>query len=73
MVTLTATQGGHIANDGALPIKTKPFAFVCMVQTDSPGLKLFCRSSYEMIAAATGTPFHYPRAARTRTVSALRK
>jgi hypothetical protein len=27
MVTLTATQGGHIADNGALPIETKPFAF----------------------------------------------
>jgi 4-hydroxyphenylacetate 3-monooxygenase len=62
--TSTLTHYNFIANNGALPIKTKPFAFVCMVPTDSPGLKLFCRPSYEMTAAAVGTPFDYPLSSR---------
>ena len=41
--TSTLTHYNFIANNGALPIKTKPFAFVCMVPTDASGLKLFCR------------------------------
>ena len=40
--TSTLTHFNFIANNGALPIKTKPFAFVCMVPTDSKGVKLLC-------------------------------
>src|SRR5438132_10476175 len=55
--TSALTHYIFIANNGALPIKTKDFAFVCIVPTDAPGCKLFCRPSYEMNAAATGSPF----------------
>ena len=58
--TSTLTHANFIANNGALPIKTKDFAFVCIVPTAAPGVKLFCRSSYEMTAAAMGSPFDYP-------------
>ena len=62
--TSTLTHYNFIANNGALPIKTKDFAFVCIVPTDAPGLKLFCRPSYEMTAAAMGSPFDYPLSSR---------
>jgi 4-hydroxyphenylacetate 3-monooxygenase len=62
--TSTLTHYNFIANNGALPIKTKDFAFVCIVSTDSPGVKLFCRPSYEMTAAAMGSPFDYPLSSR---------
>ncbi len=62
--TSTLTHYNFIANNGALPIKTKDFAFVCIVATDSPGVKLFCRPSYEMTAAAMGSPFDYPLSSR---------
>ena len=62
--TSTLTHYNFIANNGALPIKTKDFAFVCIVPTDAPGLKLFCRPSYEMGSAATGSPFDYPLSSR---------
>jgi len=62
--TSTLTHYNFIANNGALPIKTKPFAFVCIVPNDSPGLKLFCRPSYEMTAAVMGSPFDYPLSSR---------
>ena len=52
--TSSLTHYNFIANNGALPIKTKPFAFVCMVPTDAPGVKLLCRPSYEMTAAVDG-------------------
>ena len=35
--TSTLTHYNFIANNGALPIKTKPFAFVCIVPNDAPG------------------------------------
>ena len=41
--TSTLTHYNFIANNGLLPIKTKDFAFVCIVPTDSPGVKLYCR------------------------------
>jgi 4-hydroxyphenylacetate 3-monooxygenase len=62
--TSTLTHYNFIANNGALPIKTKDFAFVCIVPNDAPGLKLFCRPSYEMAAQATGSPFDYPLSSR---------
>ena len=62
--TSSLTHWNFIANNGALPIKTKPFAFVCIVPNDAPGLKLFCRPSYEMTAATVGTPFDYPLSSR---------
>jgi 4-hydroxyphenylacetate 3-monooxygenase len=62
--TSTLTHYNFIANNGALPIKTEPFAFVCIVPNDAPGVKLFCRPSYEMTAAAMGSPFDYPLSSR---------
>jgi len=62
--TSSLTHFNFIANNGALPIKTKEFAFVCMVPTDAPGVKLLCRPSYEMTAATVGTPFDYPLSSR---------
>jgi 4-hydroxyphenylacetate 3-monooxygenase len=60
----TLTNYNFIANNGALPIKTEPFAFVCIVPNDAPGVKLFCRPSYELTAAVAGSPFDYPLSSR---------
>jgi len=62
--TSTLTQYNFIANNGLLPIKTKDFAFVCIVPNDSPGLKLFCRPSYEFMSAVVGSPYDYPLSSR---------
>jgi 4-hydroxyphenylacetate 3-monooxygenase len=62
--TSTLTHYNFIANNGALPIKTKPFAFVCIVPTDAPGVKLLCRPSYELAASTVGSPFDYPLSSR---------
>jgi 4-hydroxyphenylacetate 3-monooxygenase len=62
--TSSLTHFNFIANNGALPIKTKEFAFVCIVPTDAKGVKLFCRPSYEMMAEVVGTPFDYPLSSR---------
>src|SRR3954453_6517302 len=52
--TSTLTNFNFIANNGALPIKTRQFAFVCMVPTGAKGVKLLCRPSYEMTSAVMG-------------------
>jgi 4-hydroxyphenylacetate 3-monooxygenase len=62
--TSTLTHYNFIANNAALPIKTEPFAFVCIINNDAPGVKLFCRPSYEMTAAVMGSPFDYPLSSR---------
>ena len=62
--TSTLTHLNFIANNGALPIKTRPFAFVCIVPTGAPGVKLLCRPSYAMTADVMGTPFDYPLSSR---------
>jgi 4-hydroxyphenylacetate 3-monooxygenase len=62
--TSSLTHLNFIANNGALPIKTREFAFVCIVPTDAKGVKLFCRPSYEMMAEVVGTPFDYPLSSR---------
>jgi 4-hydroxyphenylacetate 3-monooxygenase len=62
--TSSLTHYNFIANNGALPIKTREFAFVCMVPTAAKGVKLLCRPSYEYTAAVMGTPFDYPLSSR---------
>lgn len=39
-------------------------AVMFMVQMNTPGIKLLCRPSYELNAAATGSPFDYPLSSR---------
>jgi len=62
--TSTLTNYIFIGHNGALPIKTREFALVCIVPMATPGVKLFCRPSYEMTAATMGTPFDYPLSSR---------
>src|SRR4029434_1028386 len=62
--TSTLTHYNLIAHTGELPIETKTCACVCMVPTSAPSVKLFCRPSYEMTAAAMGTPYDYPLSSR---------
>lgn len=57
------TNANFIAHYG-LPIRKKEFGVIFTVPMDSPGLKLFCRTSYEMSAAVMGSPFDYPLSSR---------
>jgi len=57
------TNANFIAHYG-LPLRDKRFGLVFTVPMGSPGLKLFCRASYEMAAKAMGTPFDYPLSSR---------
>nr|AFV52156.1 aryl-ACP hydroxylase [Streptoalloteichus sp. ATCC 53650] len=57
------TNYNFIAHHG-LRVREKNFAVVFMAPMDIPGVKLFCRASYELAAATTGSPFDYPLASR---------
>jgi 4-hydroxyphenylacetate 3-monooxygenase len=57
------THATFIAHAG-LPVQDKRFGAVFTVPMNSPGLKLFCRTSYEMHAATLGSPFDYPLSSR---------
>ncbi|TNC29142.1 Pyoverdin chromophore biosynthetic protein pvcC [Amycolatopsis alkalitolerans] len=57
------TNANFIAHYG-LPLRKKEFGLVFTVPMNAPGLKLFCRTSYEMNAAVMGTPFDYPLSSR---------
>ena len=58
------TNYNFIAHYG-VPIKDKKeFALIFTVPMDSPGIKLFCRPSYGMVADVMGSPFDYPLSSR---------
>ncbi|MFD9963298.1 4-hydroxyphenylacetate 3-hydroxylase N-terminal domain-containing protein [Amycolatopsis sp. NPDC058986] len=57
------TNANFVAHYG-LPVRDKKFGLVFTVPMDAPGLKLFCRASYELAAAALGSPFDYPLSSR---------
>lgn len=58
------THYNFIAHFGAVPLQDPNYAIVCTTPMDSPGVKLICRNSYELQAAATGSPFDYPLSSR---------
>jgi 4-hydroxyphenylacetate 3-monooxygenase len=65
-VVATASALTHqtfIAHAG-LPLKDKRFAPIFIVDMNTPGVKLLARASYELVAAATGSPFDYPLSSR---------
>jgi 4-hydroxyphenylacetate 3-monooxygenase len=57
------TNANLIAHFG-LPLRDKKFGLVFTAPMDSPGLKLICRTSYEMAASLLGSPFDYPLSSR---------
>ncbi|MDJ1009247.1 MAG: 4-hydroxyphenylacetate 3-hydroxylase N-terminal domain-containing protein [Paracoccaceae bacterium] len=57
------THYNFIAHYG-IPIKDKAFAVLFTVPMDVEGVKLISRTSYELNAAVTGTPFDYPLSSR---------
>ena len=65
-VVATASALTHqtfIAHAG-LPLKDKRFAPIFIVDMSTPGVRLLARASYELVAAATGSPFDYPLSSR---------
>ncbi|MFJ9684682.1 4-hydroxyphenylacetate 3-hydroxylase family protein [Streptomyces bacillaris] len=57
------TNANFVAHYG-LPLKDKRFGVVFSVPMDTPGLKLLCRTSYEMTAQVMGSPFDHPLSSR---------
>ncbi|CCH33123.1 4-hydroxyphenylacetate 3-hydroxylase N-terminal domain-containing protein [Actinosynnema sp. NPDC047251] len=57
------TNANLIAHYG-LPVRDKKFGLVFTVPMNSPGLKLICRTSYELMVATQGSPFDYPLSSR---------
>ena len=44
--------------------KEEKFAVAFLAPMNTPGLKLICRPSYELVAGITGSPFDYPLSSR---------
>lgn len=65
-VVATASALTHqtfIAHAG-LPLKDRRFAPIFIAGMNTPGVRLLARASYELVAAATGSPFDYPLSSR---------
>ncbi|HVN88870.1 MAG TPA: 4-hydroxyphenylacetate 3-hydroxylase N-terminal domain-containing protein [Candidatus Binataceae bacterium] len=58
------THHNFIGFYGPTPLGRPEMAFFAMIPMDSPGVKLICRTSYELNAATMGTPFDYPLSSR---------
>ncbi|MDH7797743.1 MULTISPECIES: 4-hydroxyphenylacetate 3-hydroxylase N-terminal domain-containing protein [unclassified Beijerinckia] len=58
------THYNFLAQNMAAEITDDSLAVMFIAQMDTPGIKLICRPSYELTAAATGSPFDYPLTSR---------
>ncbi|MGQ0698450.1 MAG: 4-hydroxyphenylacetate 3-hydroxylase N-terminal domain-containing protein [Panacagrimonas sp.] len=64
VATASALTHYNFVGHYGLPMSKPEFAVTFMVPMNSPGLKLICRQSYEMVAAHCGSPFDYPLSSR---------
>ena len=58
------TNYTFVAHHGLIPVQDKNFAAIFMIPTNAPGVKLICRTSYEMTSTVMGSPFDYPLSSR---------
>ncbi len=58
------TNYNFVAHNGTLPIQKEEFALVFFAPQNTPGVKLLCRPSYEMVSSVMGSPFDYPLSSR---------
>ena len=58
------THYNFLAQNMSGEIDHEDFAIIFIAPMDAPGVKLFCRASYEQVAAETATPFDYPLSSR---------
>jgi len=58
------TNANFIGYYGPTPLAAPDMAIFAMVPMDSPGVKLICRTSYELTSAVMGSPFDYPLSSR---------
>src|SRR4249920_3584979 len=58
------THYNFLGQNAAMPINDSDLAVMFIAPMNVPGVKLFCRTSYEMMADALGSPFDYPLSSR---------
>ena len=58
------THYNFLGQNAAMPISDSDLAVMFIAPVNAPGVKLFCRASYEMMASVMGTPFDYPLSSR---------
>jgi 4-hydroxyphenylacetate 3-monooxygenase len=58
------THYNFVGQNAAMPVNDSDLAVMFIAPMDAPGVKLFCRTSYEMMASVMGTPFDYPLSSR---------
>ena len=58
------THYNFLGQNAAMPINDSDLAVMFIAPMNAPGVKLFCRASYEMTASVMGTPYDYPLSSR---------
>jgi 4-hydroxyphenylacetate 3-monooxygenase len=58
------THYNFLGQNAAMPIHDTDLAVMFIAPMNAPGVKLFCRASYEMMASVMGSPFDYPLSSR---------
>jgi 4-hydroxyphenylacetate 3-monooxygenase len=58
------THYNFLGQNAAVPTHDTDLAVMFIAPMNTPGVKLFCRTSYEMMASVMGTPFDYPLSSR---------
>src|SRR4029450_7434993 len=58
------THYNFLGHNAAVPTHDTDLAVMFIAPMNAPGVKLFCRTSYEMMANTIGSPFDYPLSSR---------
>ncbi|HEY0441883.1 MAG TPA: 4-hydroxyphenylacetate 3-hydroxylase N-terminal domain-containing protein [Xanthobacteraceae bacterium] len=58
------THYNFLGQNAAMPINDPDMALMFIAPMNIPGVKLFCRTSYEMAASVMGSPWDYPLSSR---------
>ncbi len=58
------THYNFLGQNAAMPVNDPDLAIMFIAPMNAPGVKLFCRTSYEMAASVMGTPYDYPLSSR---------
>jgi 4-hydroxyphenylacetate 3-monooxygenase len=58
------THYNFLGQNAAMPINDSDLAVMFIAPMNAPGVKLFCRTSYEMMSSVLGTPYDYPLSSR---------
>src|SRR5436853_2553760 len=58
------THYNFLGQNAAVPTHDTDLAVMFIAPMNAPGVKLICRTSYEMMASVMGSPFDYPPSSR---------